>query len=165
MGGAFFLRASTWSRELLRKVWGPDDSIWTDHPWWENAVIIWNFLKDNSQKFRSEDPALKGGPGATPDDMDDIYPAEVRLAPQFEFNSYHPATSHFLHDTWEPGKFAIAFNGVLSNTSPAVIRALYGNYYEWACQLNGIEDQCVKVENAFPWEVSEIAPTGSRLEL
>merc|ERR1712232_794220 len=78
--GAFFLKASDWSREFLQRVWGPDDSIWTDHPWWENAAILWNFLKDNSQKFRSEDPALKGGPGATPDDMDEIYPAEVRLA-------------------------------------------------------------------------------------
>uniref|UniRef100_A0A7S0AMV8 Galactosyl transferase GMA12/MNN10 family protein n=1 Tax=Pyrodinium bahamense TaxID=73915 RepID=A0A7S0AMV8_9DINO len=153
--GAFFLRASEWSRALLRKVWGPADSIWIDHPWWENAAILWNFLKDNSQKFRdgetSVDADAKLGDGAVPDDMQDIYPAEVRLAPQAEFNSYHPATSHFLHDTWEPGKFAIAFNGVLSNTSPTVIRVLYGNYYELACRLNEVQDQCVKVEKPLPW--------------
>uniref|UniRef100_A0A7S1WT83 Uncharacterized protein n=1 Tax=Alexandrium catenella TaxID=2925 RepID=A0A7S1WT83_ALECA len=144
--GAFFLRASEWSRELLRRVWGPTDSVWTDHPWWENAAILWNFLKDNSQKFRAGDPGPEGA-----DDMQDIYPAEVRLAPQSEFNSYHPATSHFLHDTWEPGKFALAFNGVLSNTSPTVIRVLYGNYYELACRLNEVEDKCVEVERALPW--------------
>jgi len=147
--GAFFLRSSDWSREFLRKVWGPVDSVWTDHPWWENAAILWNFLKDNSQKFRGEDTAVSSGGDA--DDMQDIYPAEVRLAPQSEFNSYHPATSHFLHDTWEPGKFALAFNGVLSNTSPEVIRVLYGNYYELACRLNEVQDKCVQVEKALPW--------------
>merc|ERR1712186_108147 len=42
--GAFFLRSSAWSREFLQRVWGPVDSAWTDHPWWENAAILWNFL-------------------------------------------------------------------------------------------------------------------------
>jgi len=147
--GAFFLRSSAWSQELLRKVWGPDDSIWTNHPWWENAAILWNFLKDNSEKFRSEDHDVAYEHSA--DEMEGIYPVEVRLAPQSEFNSYHPATSQFLHDTWEQGKFALAFNGVLSNTSPEVIRVLYGNYYELACQLNAVSDQCVEVEAALPW--------------
>eukprot|EP00747_Dinoflagellata_sp_TGD_P033293 gnl/TRDRNA2_/TRDRNA2_136529_c0_seq2.p1 gnl/TRDRNA2_/TRDRNA2_136529_c0~~gnl/TRDRNA2_/TRDRNA2_136529_c0_seq2.p1 ORF type:complete len:470 (+),score=56.05 gnl/TRDRNA2_/TRDRNA2_136529_c0_seq2:54-1463(+) len=145
--GSFFLRSSEWSREFLRTVWGPDNSAWTDHPWWENASILWNFLKDNSQKFRTEN--LQQEPGI--DDMDGIYPQEVRLMPQWEFNSYHPSTSRFLHDTWEPGKFAIAFNGVLSNTSPEVIRVLYGNYYELSCQLNEVLEQCVAVEDAMPW--------------
>lgn len=150
--GAFFLRSSDWSKDLLQKVWGQENSVWTDHPWWENAAILWNFLKDNSQKFRETDLATIGHVEmSSEDDMEDIYPAEVRLAPQMEFNSYHPATSHFLHDTWEPGKFAIAFNGVLSNTSPAVIAALYGNYYAMSCRLNGVEDKCVAVEEAFPW--------------
>lgn len=144
--GAFFLRSSDWSREFLRQAWGPDESVWTDHPWWENAAILWNLLKDNSQKFREGDFVPDGG-----DDMQGIYPSEVRLAPQSEFNSYHPATSHFLHDTWEPGKFALAFNGVLSNTSPTVIRVLYGNYYELACQLNEVQSKCVQVEKALPW--------------
>merc|ERR1712228_101276 len=97
-------------------------------------------LKDNSEKFRSETAR------DNQDDMAGIYPQEVRLSPQSEFNSYHPATSHFMHDTWEPGKFALAFNGVLSNTSPEVIRVLYGNYYEQSCQLNNVVDQCVEVE-------------------
>jgi len=150
--GAFFLRASDWSREFLRKVWGPADSVWIDHPWWENAAILWAFLKDNSQKFRGGDTHLATNSlENNADDMHDIYPVEVRLAPQAEFNSYHPATSHFLHDTWEPGKFAIAFNGVLSNTSPTVIRVLYGNYYELACRLNEVQDQCVEVEQTLPW--------------
>merc|ERR1712050_730877 len=144
--GAFFLRASSWSRDLMQRVWGPSDSIWTDHPWWENAAILWNFLKDNARKFRDDDK-----PDGSGDDMEDLYPREVRLAPQYEFNSYHPATSHFLHDTWEAGKFALAFNGVLSNTSPDVIRVLYGNYYEESCRLNNVQDQCVVVEDAFPW--------------
>jgi len=150
--GAFFLRASDWSREFLRGVWGPEDSVWVDHPWWENAAILWGFLRGNSQKFRAGVPAAAvKGDDTDADEMQGIYPPEVRLAPQLEFNSYHPATSHFLHDTWEPGKFALAFNGVLSSTSPAVIRVLYGNYYELACRLNAVEDQCVEVEQAFPW--------------
>ncbi|CAK0810614.1 unnamed protein product, partial [Prorocentrum cordatum] len=126
--GAFFLRSSGWSQDFLEKVWGSADSPWIDHPWWENAAIIWNFLRENSQKFQSEDPVSASPAEQEADDMDGIYPPEVRLSPQREFNSYHPATAQGLHDTWEPGKFAIAFNGVLSNTSPEVIRVLYGNY-------------------------------------
>eukprot|EP00434_Breviolum_minutum_P023036 symbB.v1.2.020324.t1/scaffold1699.1/size108456/9 len=51
-----------------------------------------------------------------------VYPNQVRLAPQSHFNSYHPITSRFQHDTWEEGKFVIAFNGVLSASSPTVHR-------------------------------------------
>ena len=47
--------------------------------------------------------------------MDDIYTPEVRIAPQHIFNSYHPITSRFMHDTWEEGKYVLAFNGVLSS--------------------------------------------------
>merc|ERR1711988_1936954 len=107
---------------------------------------IWNFLKDNSQKFLTEDPATASAERQGTDDMEGIYPPEVRLAPQSEFNSYHPATSQFMHDTWAPGKFALAFNGVLSNTSPAIIESLYAKYYELACRLNKVESVCVPVE-------------------
>jgi len=84
--GAFFLRSSSWSLDMLRQVWGPDDSTWVKHPWWENAAILWNFLKDNSEKFRNEDqlalfPDDLGASGEAQDDMDGIYPQEVRLAP------------------------------------------------------------------------------------
>eukprot|EP00392_Amoebophrya_sp_AT5.2_P015900 g16123.t1 len=37
-------------------------------------------------------------------EMENIYTPEVRIAPQHVFNSYHPVTSRFQHDTWEPGK-------------------------------------------------------------
>jgi len=72
-------------------------------------------------------------------------------SPQGEFNSYHPATSHFQHDTWESGKFVLAFNGVLSNTSPKVVQALYGNYYELACQMNDVQEQCIAIQEPLPW--------------
>eukprot|EP00929_Paragymnodinium_shiwhaense_P019942 TRINITY_DN13437_c0_g1_i1.p1 TRINITY_DN13437_c0_g1~~TRINITY_DN13437_c0_g1_i1.p1 ORF type:complete len:483 (-),score=77.44 TRINITY_DN13437_c0_g1_i1:72-1520(-) len=146
--GSFLLRSSDWSRDMLRRVWGAEDSVWIDHPWWENAKILWMFLKDASKTFRDWNIDVEKEKAADSDDMDGIYPPEVRLMPQAEANSYHPATSHFLHDTWEPGKFAIAFNGVLSNTSPAVIAVLYANYYELACQLNQVADQCVSAEDA-----------------
>ncbi|CAE7498897.1 unnamed protein product [Symbiodinium sp. CCMP2592] len=96
--GAFLLRRSEWSRSFLRRVWGKQDSIWISHPWWENAAMIWDLLRFNSEKFRH---------GLN----DDVYPKEVRILPQFEFNSYHPATAQMLHDTWMPGKFVLAFNG------------------------------------------------------
>lgn len=155
--GAFFLRASDWSRETLRRVWGPDNSVWSEHPWWENAAIIWQFLKDNSEQYRGE---KAGASSALPDntrttddvdEMEGIYPKEVRLAPQFEFNSYHPATSQFLHDTWAPEKFALAFNGVLSATSQSVVASLYARYYELSCELNSVTDQCEEVDEVLPW--------------
>lgn len=150
--GAFFLRSSSWSSRMLEQIWGPTNSVWVDHPWWENAAIIWNFLKDSSAKFRDDDPSASYPEhGAPLDELEGIYPTEVRLAPQSEFNSYHPATSHFQHDTWAVGKFVLAFNGVLSNTSPDVVQILYGNYYRLACELNWVQDQCVEVDEALPW--------------
>merc|ERR1712187_641242 len=86
------------------------------------------------------------------DDLTGVYPAEVRVAPQSHFNSYHPITSRFLHDTWEEGKFVIAFNGVLSASSPAVVQALYGSYYQTACRLNGVDGRCLPVDPVAPWE-------------
>eukprot|EP00435_Cladocopium_sp_Y103_P000567 s3160_g1.t1 len=143
--GAFLLRRSIWSRDFLRRVWGTQDSVWIKHPWWENAAIIWDLLRGLSERFRD------GG-----DDMSRVYPAEVRIVPQFELNSYHPATAQSLHDAWVPGKFVLAFNGVLSNTSPKVVRTLYGYYYEIACELNRIpvskeDGGCLEPEEPLPW--------------
>ncbi|CAE8662326.1 unnamed protein product, partial [Polarella glacialis] len=105
--GAFLIRRSEWSREFLRRVWGPQDSIWVDHPWWENAAIIWDLLRANSEKFRDGAAASD----SDVDDLDGVYPPEVRIMPQWEFNSYHPATAQSMHDTWLPG------NKVAQNTS------------------------------------------------
>lgn len=84
-------------------------------------------------------------------ETDNICTLEVRIAPQWVFNSYHPVTSRFQHDTWEPGKYVLAFNDVRSSTSPAVIRMLYGNYYQEACRLNQFEHLCVKETETLPW--------------
>lgn len=148
--GIFFVRCADWVLNLLQRVWGSNDSPWINHPWWENAAFAWEFLKDNPRKFAREDHAewLLGGQ----DDLTGVYPAQVRLAPQSHFNSYHPITSRFLHDTWEEGKFVVAFNGVLSASSPSVVNVLYGTYYQTACRLNGVESQCVPADTALPWE-------------
>jgi len=138
--GIFFVRSTPWVLDLFSRVWGSDDSPWINHPWWENAAIAWQLLKDLPDKFRQEHNMIDD------DDIAGIYPPNVRLAPQAHFNSYHPITSRFLHDTWEEGKYVIAFNGVLSSSSPSVVQYLYGSYYRTACQLNGIEDLCVPVE-------------------
>merc|ERR1712217_480860 len=148
--GIFFVRCSDWVVDLLGRVWGGEDSPWINHPWWENAAFAWEFLKRNPQKFQYEDHFEWAEQGD--DDLTGVYPAEVRVAPQSHFNSYHPITSRFLHDTWEEGKFVIAFNGVLSASSPAVVRALYGTYYKTACLLNGIEDTCERIDPVLPWE-------------
>jgi len=142
--GIFFVRSTDWVKDLFRRVWGRDDSPWIHHPWWENAAIAWQFLKDNPRRFASED--LDEWSKSGEDDVVGVYPREVRVAPQSHFNSYHPITSRFQHDTWEEGKFVIAFNGVLSGSSPTVVQVLYGNYYQKACQLNQIENRCLNVE-------------------
>ncbi|CAK9096479.1 unnamed protein product [Durusdinium trenchii] len=118
--GIFFARSSSWASQLLQRIWGSDTSPWIDHPWWENAAFTWQFLKDNAKKFALED--LEDWAAKGKDDMWGVYPDEVRVAPQSHFNSYHPITSRFQHDTWEEGKFVIAFNGVLSASSPTVVR-------------------------------------------
>ncbi|CAE8598534.1 unnamed protein product [Polarella glacialis] len=139
--GIFFARCTDWVGGLLRRVWGSDTSPWINHPWWENAAFGWEFLKDMPRNFATEDPAewaLRGE-----DDLTGVYARQVRVAPQSHFNSYHPITSRFQHDTWQEGKYVIAFNGVLSGSSPAVVQTLYANYYRLACELNNVQSQCV----------------------
>ncbi|CAE6912212.1 unnamed protein product [Symbiodinium sp. CCMP2592] len=121
--GIFFVKGTRWAEQLFERVWGGDDSPWINHPWWENAAIAWQFLKDNPRKFASED--LEEWAAKGEDDLHGVYPPEVRVAPQSHFNSYHPITSRFQHDTWEEGKFVIAFNGVLSASSPTVVLGLF----------------------------------------
>jgi len=145
--GIFFVRSTPYVKELLSRVWGDEQSPWINHPWWENAVFAWQFLKDNARRLADEDP-YQWRPGD--DDMAGVYNQHVRLAPQSHFNSYHPITSRFLHDTWEEGKYVIAFNGVLSGSSPMVTNVLYGNYYRMACKLNEIENRCVAVDDFSP---------------
>merc|ERR1712087_348510 len=101
--GIFFVRSSEWVSDLLDRVWGSDESPWINHPWWENAVFAWEFLKGNPQTFAKEDQIEWAVNGE--DDLLDVYPRQVRVAPQGHFNSYHPITSRFLHDTWEEGEF------------------------------------------------------------
>jgi len=86
------------------------------------------------------------------DMLKDVYPSYVRLAPQVEFNSYHPITSRFLHDTWEPGKFIMSFSGVQSSSSPTVIKFVYSNYYREFCELNAVTDECIPLANELPWQ-------------
>jgi len=151
--GIFFIKCSDWAQGLLERVWGLPDSPWINHPWWENAAIGWEFLKDLPRKFLHEDLSAFAASGK--DDLLGIYPEEVRVAPQSHFNSYHPITSRFLHDTWEEGKFVLAFNGVLSGSSQAVVNALYGTYYQKACELNGVVSRCTSVDPVLPWYQAE----------
>merc|ERR1711933_508873 len=146
--GIFFVRCTDWVMDLLENVWGGDDSPWIHHPWWENAAFAWEFLKEMPRKFATEDHNQWAELGE--DDLTGVYPSQVRVAPQSHFNSYHPITSRFLHDTWEEGKFVIAFNGVLSASSPTVVRVLYGTYYQTACLLNNVESRCVPVQPVLP---------------
>mmetsp|Transcript_60947 Transcript_60947/g.181585 ORF Transcript_60947/g.181585 Transcript_60947/m.181585 type:complete len:466 (-) Transcript_60947:82-1479(-) len=150
--GIFLARTSTWSAELMRRIWGPQDSVWTHHPWWEQAAMAWDFWAELPRRFRGVDhQAWVASAGLEADEMDGIYPAPVRLAPQGEFNSYHPVTSRLVADTWLPGKFVIAFNGVVSSSSPNVASELYGRYYELSCKLNAMEHRCLQVPPFLPW--------------
>jgi hypothetical protein len=74
--------------------------------------------------------------------MDGIYPTGIIAIPQIEINSYHPITSRvFMHDNYEIGKFVLAFSGVKSGSSPAVVKVLYGNYFRLMCELNNVKDE------------------------
>ncbi|CAE8588387.1 unnamed protein product [Polarella glacialis] len=151
--GIFLTRSSDWSEAMLKRVWGPPDSVWTEHPWWEQAAMAWEFWSDLASKFRAADHLewAKLADGSH-DEMEGIYPEPVRIVPQVEFNSYHPITSRFIADTWAPGKFVIAFNGVTSSSSPNVASELYAHYYELFCGLNGLTgERCVEVPDDPPW--------------
>merc|ERR1712112_23971 len=143
--GVFFMKSTEWSLKLLQDCYGQSDSVWVEHPWWENASFGWLFLNELPERYRDPD-----GWRDYTDDMENIYPSQVRVAAQHVFNSYHPITSRFLHDTWEPGKFVLAFSGVLSASSPTVIEMLYGNYYRLACELNQVEN-CLDLKETLPW--------------
>ena len=133
--GVFFMKTGQQSAQLLNKVYGEKDSPWIDHPWWENAAFSHLFLGDLPSRVREGDEGMKG-----------IYPLGVRVAPQELFNSYHPVTSRiFMHDTWEEGKFVLAFSGCVSGSSPTVTQMLYVNYYRIMCEINNVKNECIDV--------------------
>jgi len=148
--GVFFMKSTQTNLRLLEECWGGARSPFIDHPWWENAAFTWLFLKDNMDKFLNEDHMVFQQ--HENDMLKDVYPSYVRLAPQVEFNSYHPITSRFLHDTWEPGKFIMSFSGVQSSSSPTVIKFVYSNYYREFCELNAVTDECIPLANELPWQ-------------
>ncbi|KAF4675161.1 hypothetical protein FOL47_008168 [Perkinsus chesapeaki] len=133
--GVFFVRTSDWVASMLTEVYGGSTSPWINHPWWENAAFSHWFLGSNYQRLANENHIEFMREAAS--DMDGIYPEKVIVAPQVDFNSYHPITSRiFQHDTWEPGKFVLAFSGVQQASSPTVVSVLYGNYYRIMCRIN-----------------------------
>ena len=165
--GVFFLRTGDWSDGLLQLVystpaWGlpghnlfdPNRksetvegtgehtgyNLFTMHPWWENAAFSHVFLGALSSRMID----LESHRGHPEDDMVGIYPVGVVVAPQYEFNSYHPITSRVsMHDNWEPGKFVLAFSGCKSGSSPQVVKALYESYYFHMCKLNNLVGECI----------------------
>ena len=150
--GVFFIRSSDWGISMLRQFYGPNDSPWIDHPWWENAAMSHALLGGNHKKFRNED--LLEFSKSDKSDMENIYGPHVRVAPQVVFNSYHPVTSRiFQHDTWSPGKFVLAFSGVTSGSSPTVAQHIYGEYYRQMCQINNVQHLCIPVQELpiHPW--------------
>lgn len=156
--GIFFIRSSAWADGMLGRLWGPEDSVWTHHPWWEQAAMAWEFWGDLPERFANADHAAwVMAAGAAGDEMEGIYPRAVRIAPQFEFNSYHPVTARYvigsgpMADAWSPGKFVIAFNGVSAGSSPTVAQELYAHYYERFCSLNSVEMECLPSRTVLPW--------------
>ena len=142
--GVFFIKTGEWSKGLLERVYGDNSSPWIDHPWWENAAFSHEFLGDLPVRIESHGYANF----SEADDMLNIYPRGVKVAPQSLFNSYHPITSRLvMHDNWEPGKFVLAFSGCKSGSSPAVVNILYANYYRVMCQLNNVNNDCINVND------------------
>lgn len=141
--GVFFMKTGDWSRELLEEVYGQDDSVWIHHPFWEQASMHHAFLGGLASRiFEGSQPR-----NPTKPDMDLIYPDGVVVAPQYEFNSYHPISSRLtMHDNWEPGKFVIAFSGCKSGSSQAVVNMLYRAYYELMCRINEVGNECVPMD-------------------
>ena len=156
--GVFFIRTSSWALDLVRRVYGDSSSPWVNHPWWENAAFSHEFLGRNHRKFKDDDLNRYAhdlsDSSIESADMQDIYGPHVIVTPQVVFNSYHPITSRvFQHDTWEPGKFVLAFSGCTSGSSKTVAQHIYGEYYREMCELNGVVDQCLEVEELgiHPW--------------
>eukprot|EP00927_Polykrikos_kofoidii_P051675 TRINITY_DN45466_c0_g1_i1.p1 TRINITY_DN45466_c0_g1~~TRINITY_DN45466_c0_g1_i1.p1 ORF type:complete len:451 (+),score=31.73 TRINITY_DN45466_c0_g1_i1:69-1421(+) len=147
------MRRSDWSLELLRRAWGPDNSPFINHTWWEQAALAHELLGTNHQRFREVTYGKQSVSGLGPDNWMTVYPPQVRVAPQFEMNSYHPISSRLDGETWAPGKFVLSFNGVQSLTGPTVARTLQSTYYQLFCQLNNVEDRCEQLGDSLlePW--------------
>ena len=84
--GVFWMKVgSQYNIDLLNEIWGPDDSVFIDHPWWENAAMTWNFLKhvgmSETLLFEDHEQQKIDSNGQ---DMQGIYSDPVRTAPQIE---------------------------------------------------------------------------------
>jgi len=154
----FMLRRSTWSLQLLRRVWGMDDGVaaarevsasswveattpFTDHPWWEQPAFTHQLLGNNHRLF--QEMSYPEVDSRTAAGLMVPYPEQVRILPQKEMNSYHVISSKTNPDTtWTPGNFIMSFNGVKAGSGENVAQTVAANYYEVFCILNGLEDQC-----------------------
>jgi hypothetical protein len=143
--GVFFIKTGPWSLQLLRDVYGQEDSKWINHPFWEQASMANLFLSGLQDRARDlYDSKLR-----VFHEMENIYPDEVVVAPQSLCNSYHPITSRVhLHDNWEPGKAVLAFSGCRSASSDTVVHQLYLAYYDLMCKLNQVEEDCLSIDEA-----------------
>eukprot|EP00919_Chromeraceae_sp_WS-2016_P064188 GHVR01151880.1.p1 GENE.GHVR01151880.1~~GHVR01151880.1.p1 ORF type:complete len:447 (-),score=57.37 GHVR01151880.1:43-1188(-) len=150
--GIFFMKSTEKNVKFLQKVWGDTDNPWIEHPWWENAAMAYEYLKDLHKIFINEDHHTHMTTSNN-DYMSGIYPKGVVVLPQWEVNSYHPITSRFQHDTWEPGRFILSFSGCPSHSSTEVMNHLYGNYYRKACELNAhvLGGVCPLLIERDPW--------------
>jgi len=161
----FLMRNSDWSRRLLRRAWGMDESRalapavadedwrgarspFESHPWWEQPAFTQALLGDYHRRLQDVDyPHVDSAPHRV------LVPhvPEVSIAPQMEMNGYHVISSRLNEEsTWVPGKFVLSFNGVKSLSGPFVFDTVAANYYEVFCSINRLQDRCARDLATFP---------------
>ena len=123
--GFFAMRSSEWSQNFLTSAFDAEYSVFSDHPWWEQASIF--FLLETMHG-----PTVKTSPKAS-----GLFHDHVALVPQELVNPYPSEYSNAVHKHYQPGSFVIAFSGCNTYVDEGMSLEKCNELYEHYASLAG----------------------------
>lgn len=121
--GFFAMRPTDWSRNFLKSAFDEQFSVFSDHPWWEQASI--HFLLETMHTPKRS--GLESG----------SFHNHVALVPQELVNPYPSEYSNAVHKHYQPGSFIIAFSGCNTYTDEGMSLDNCNKLYEHYARLAG----------------------------
>ena len=132
--GFFAMRPTDWNRKFLQYAFDKEHSVFTDHPWWEQASM--HFLIDMMRGpflTSTEDSAIEASVRQPQYEFDE----HVALVPQEMVNPYPREYSNTVHKHYSPGSFVIAFSGCNTYKERGMSRENCNKLYEKYAALAG----------------------------
>ena len=153
--GVFFIRNTAWSRAFLGRVYGSDNNPLIEHPWWEQASMMFWLHHDEAStaqhvKYLSQ-RAINS------------YPPEI--ASQLR----DPITGNTLHGEYREGDFIISFSGCKIYFTRSKCERFFTHYHGVANQYflrnSAEQDDRFHVRVSYPLQNQRITRSKSEIEI